>query len=123
VADPRGLIEEPYPTSASLQSLMSLREEGVPLDIGEFDHDPRVLLTYTDAGVDIIRFGVTTVGGVESWLTIAADVGNQDRSVFPSFFPESHTRPVASVPEAVATEVVPDWTMGLSALGRWPARF
>ena len=57
-----------------------------------------------------------------AWLTIAADVENQGRSVFPHFSPEPHAHLVASVPNAVATEVPPDWTTGLSALGSRPAR-
>jgi L-alanine-DL-glutamate epimerase-like enolase superfamily enzyme len=117
------VIEEPYPPSAPLSALCELRAAGgVQLAVGEFDNDPRVLLAYADSGVEVIRCDATVVGGVETWLAIAAHVAKRGSLVFPHFFPEPHAHLVAAIPNGYAVELVPDWTTGLSSLARWPAR-
>ena len=115
------LVEEPFAASTPVEALTGLRAAaGVEVAAGEVESDPRVLVAFADAGVDVLRLDATVLGGVGGFLAAARQIGERGRPVFPHFYPEFHAALASAAPNALAIEIVPPWTTGLAPFMRWP---
>lgn len=116
------VLEEPYPSDASITALAELRERaGLSLAAGEFDADARIHRAYLSAGVDLLRADVTLLG-VQAWLGLADSAVGAGARMFPHFFPEYHAVLCATIGNAAGVDLVPPWTTGLTELMHWEAR-